>query len=473
MKSLFQRLGFPQKESSPKASSLDSPGGLDAPLTTRMIFKQWFPLALSWTVMSFDGIILAAIMARLPDPKINLAAYGGIAFSLAFVMSAPISSMLAISTALSRNWQAFARLRKFMLMVALAITAVYALIALTPLYYWVAGTVIGAPAEILEPGRWGLIILMPFPFLVGFRRLQQGVLIRFGQADGVTISTFLRIITEVILLLLGMRFLRIPGIMIATGAQTGGMVVEMLYATLRARPVIRNELKAAPVDQELTWRDLLRFFIPFSLSTIISFSFQFINSAGMSRMPMPIESLAIFPVVSSFAWMLQGPGVAHQEVVVSLLDRRKSTGILRRFTISLITGELLLTLLVLLTPLSILWFTGVSSLSPDLARMANLAMWFFLPQSGIAVLQCWYQGLIIYSRRTRLMTEAIVVSLAVEIVIMAAGILTGRFSGIYVASFAFLFAYAAQIFWQYLRSRSYARSLHERDQQEAAVLTSQ
>lgn len=439
----------------------------------RMIFRQWFPLALSWTVMSFDGIILAAIMARMPNPEINLAAYGGIALSIAFVMSAPIASMLTISTALSRNRQAFVRLRTFMLIVSLIITAVYAIITLTPLYYWVAGSLIGAPAEILEPGRLGLIILLPFPFLVGFRRLQQGVLIRFGQAGGVTVSTFLRIISEVILLLLGLRFVDLPGIAVATGSQMGGMIIEMLYATLRTRPLIQNEMKNAPVESDLTWRDLLKFYIPLSLSTIISFSFQFINSAGMSRMPMPIESLAIFPVVSSFAWTLQGPGVALQEVVVSLLDRHRSTGILRRFTMMLMTGELLLTLLVVLTPLSILWFTRVSSLSPDLAEIANLAMWLFLPQSGIAVLQCWYQGLIIYSRRTRLMTEAIIVSLAVEIALMTAGILTGRISGIYVAAFAFLVSYAAQIFWQYLRSRAYARSLHERDRLEGVVAPAQ
>ncbi|MEM5775110.1 MAG: hypothetical protein AAGU05_08940, partial [Anaerolineaceae bacterium] len=221
---------------------MNSPESVEAPLTMRMIFRQWFPLALSWTVMSFDGIILAA--------------YGGIALSIAFVMSAPIASMLTISTALSRNRQAFVRLRTFMLIVSLIITAVYAIITLTPLYYWVAGSLIGAPAEILEPGRLGLIILLPFPFLVGFRRLQQGVLIRFGQAGGVTVSTFLRIISEVILLLLGLRFVDLPGIAVATGSQMGGMIIEMLYATLRARPLILNEMKNTPVESDLTWRDL-------------------------------------------------------------------------------------------------------------------------------------------------------------------------------------------------------------------------
>ena len=41
---------------------------------------------------------LAATMARLPDPAVNLAAFGGIVFPLALLVEAPIIMLLAAST---------------------------------------------------------------------------------------------------------------------------------------------------------------------------------------------------------------------------------------------------------------------------------------------------------------------------------------------------------------------------------------
>ncbi|MBC8192482.1 MAG: hypothetical protein H8E18_08885, partial [FCB group bacterium] len=43
-------------------------------LTARKIFKFWLPLAGTWLMMSLEGPFIAAIIARLVDPKFNLAA---------------------------------------------------------------------------------------------------------------------------------------------------------------------------------------------------------------------------------------------------------------------------------------------------------------------------------------------------------------------------------------------------------------
>jgi len=41
------------------------------------ILKTWWPLAASWLLMGAELPALIAVVARLPDPAINLAAYGG------------------------------------------------------------------------------------------------------------------------------------------------------------------------------------------------------------------------------------------------------------------------------------------------------------------------------------------------------------------------------------------------------------
>ena len=444
-----------------KPSAVHSPVG--AGLSLAEILRAWYPLALSWTVMSMEGVVINAILARMPNPEINLAAYGGVAFAIAFVISSPIAMMLATSTALAKNWQAYQRLRKFMLWLGLSLTLLYAVVAFSPLYDFVVVKLIGAPPEIIEPGRLGLKILIPFPWLVGLRRLPQGVMIRFGQSGGVTMSTIVRLISETTLMLIGFLDGRLPGIVVATGSQTFGMIMETIYANLRVRPILQYELREAPVDNPLTWRDLSRFYLPLVITTIITFSFQFINSAGLSRMPMAIESLAVFPVVSSLSWLLQSPGVAWNEVVVALADRPRSVGRLRRFTVLLFVGTLLLTLVFLVTPLSKWWFHSVASLVQPLDAMANNGMWFMLVGSGLVVLQCWFQGLILHGRNTRGITESVIVSMIVEVALIAAGIAWGKITGLYVGLIAYMLSYASQIFWLYLRSRPVMAQLKQRD----------
>ena len=44
------------------------------------IFELWWPLAGSWVLMGLELPAVSAVMARLADPEIHLAAYGGVVF---------------------------------------------------------------------------------------------------------------------------------------------------------------------------------------------------------------------------------------------------------------------------------------------------------------------------------------------------------------------------------------------------------
>jgi hypothetical protein len=79
------------------SSEVDS----DRVLPTKRILQVWWPLAASWALMALEGPAISAIVARLADPEVHLAAYGGIVFPLALFIAAPIIMLLAASTALS------------------------------------------------------------------------------------------------------------------------------------------------------------------------------------------------------------------------------------------------------------------------------------------------------------------------------------------------------------------------------------
>ena len=63
--------------------------------------------------MGIELPIVSAVMARLTDPEIHLAAYGGVVFPLALIIEAPVIMLLAASTALSKDWMSYVFLRRF------------------------------------------------------------------------------------------------------------------------------------------------------------------------------------------------------------------------------------------------------------------------------------------------------------------------------------------------------------------------
>ena len=119
--------------------------------------------------------------------------------------------LLAASTALSKDWASYQRIRKFMWIAAVALTGLHLLVAFTPLYYFVVVRVIGAPKEIVEPARLGLMIMTPWTGSIAYRRFNQGALIRWGHSKTVGVGTLVRMCTDLAVLAAGYAIGNLPG----------------------------------------------------------------------------------------------------------------------------------------------------------------------------------------------------------------------------------------------------------------------
>lgn len=437
---------------------------LQSNLSYRRIFDTWWPLAASWVLMGAELPVLSAIIARLENPEINLAAYGGIIFPIALLIEAPIIMLLAASTALCKDPESYRLVRRFMLISGATLTGLHVLIAFTPLYYVVVDGILGAPQEIIEPARIGFMIMIPWTWSIAYRRFNQGVLIRFGHPQSVTIGTIIRLTADTLVLLTGYFIGTIPGVIVATSAVAAGVISEALYSGIAVRPVVRNELNIAPpAVKPLEWRAFFSFYIPLAMTSLLTLLALPIGSATLSRMPRALESLAVWPVVSGLIFMFRSLGVAYNEVVVALLDETHSYNSLRRFTY-LLAGATSTGLLVLVvTPLSLLWFGRVSALEPGLANLARESMWITIALPAIAVFQSWYQGAIVYGRRTRGITEAVVIYLVCILLISWAGVLWGKMTGLYIGLAAMSISMLAQSVWLWFRSRPVMVGIQQRD----------
>ncbi len=106
------------------------------PLTQRRILRLWLPLAAMWLLMSLEQPTLSAVIARLPEPKLNLAAYG-LTFAMALIIESPVIMFLTLGTALARSRQAYRMLMRFTHIMAWGLTGLHLLLGLTPLYAWI------------------------------------------------------------------------------------------------------------------------------------------------------------------------------------------------------------------------------------------------------------------------------------------------------------------------------------------------
>ncbi len=431
-----------------------------------IVFRTWWPLAASWLLMGAELPVLSAIVARLADPEINLAAYGGIVFPLALIIESPVIMLLAASTALSKDWDSYIKIRRFMMITAGIMTSIHVLIAFTPFYYFVVDSILNAPAEIIEPARIGMMIMTPWTWSIAFRRFNQGVLIRFGHSQTITIGTLIRLSTDTLVLVSGYLIRSIPGIIVAASAVALSVIAEAAYVGVVVKPVINNQLRLEPpVEDPITLSSFLNFYIPLAMTSLLTLLALPIGSAALGRMPLSLASLAVWPVISGLVFMFRSLGVAYNEVVVALLDKVGSSSDLKKFALRLALFTSLALGMMAATPLSHFWFNLVSGLSNQLAEMARIALWLAIPLPAMAAMQSWYQGGLLFGRKTKGITEAVVIYLVSISGILVVGVWKGEFAGLYIAMIAMGISMAVQTGWLWYRSRAIRMSVQIRDDQ--------
>lgn len=303
------------------------------------------------------------------------------------------------------------------------------------------------PEEVIEPSRIGFAIMLPWTWSIAYRRFNQGIMIRFGHSDAVGAGTVLRLFVDAIMLFAGYALGGVSGIVVGSAAQAMGVLSEAVYAGIRVRSVIQREVKQAPKQPDLGWGEFTHFFAPLVLTAFLNLVWNSIGSAALSRMNTPVQSLAVWPVVSGLIFLLRTPGIAINEVVVAMLDRPGMEKHLRRFGTILSGTTSAAFLLFALTPLAGWWFLRVSALPEGLADLARNGFWLGLPLPMLSVLQSWYQGNLLHKRQTRGISESLAIFLLTVIAILAGGVYLNNTTGIYVVMIAYLCANVTQTAW--------------------------
>ncbi|MEZ4664591.1 MAG: hypothetical protein R2911_44230 [Caldilineaceae bacterium] len=421
-------------------------------LTMSRVVQTWWPLAAGWLVMTIEIPLLAAFVARAADPKVHLAAWG-LLFPIVLILASPVMMLLAASTTLCKDWQAFTTVRRYMYVIAAILTALHGLLAFTPLFDLVVVDFIAPPPEIVEPVRLGMRAMLPWSFSLGFRRFNYGILIRAGRTQVVTMGAVTRVCATLLMALLLFTLGRVPGALIAAGGIVFGVIAEAAYAGIQARPVLRDSLRQAPpLAEPLTLPIFRTFYLPLVMTSLLQIAVQPVVTAALSRMPHPLDSLATWPVLYGLIIMFMSVSMASIEAVVVLLEEPGAPVLLRRFMTRLALTVSGLLILLNATPLAELWFTRISALPEALIHPAHMALWLALPIPALAAFEALFQGALMHRRRTRGITEAVLVGLTLIGCVLVIGVLWGELPGIYVGMLALSLGYVGRASWLWRRS---------------------
>jgi hypothetical protein len=419
--------------------------------TQRQIFFFWLPLAASWLLMSAEGPILQAAIARLPDMETQLAAFG-IITSLEIAIESPVIMLLATCTALATSALNYLVLRRFMIWLISLVTLEALLIAFTPLYGFIVLTLMGIPGPIAAAARPGMRIMVLWSASIGFRRFLQGVLIRQGQTRWVGYGTAVRLVSSggggILLAVLT----DLPGVYIGSTALMAGVITEAAFIACVARKTVRTLLSSReePGTDALSIRDVARYHAPLAATSFLTLLAQPLIGAGLARMPSPVENLAVWPVIWGILFIFRSPAYALPEAVIALISERRIKEQVRRFCS--LTGILCTAAMALLvlTPLFRVYLKQVAGLPDRLARFVVPAMLLALPLPFINSIHSWFRGQLMAARRTRDIYWGMGLNLALMAVLVVAGVLL-QTPGAGCATIALVLAFLAELY--YLRSR--------------------
>ncbi len=425
-------------------------------MSLKGVFRCWWPLAVSWLLMALEVPIVLFVLGKMPGSQASIAAFGGVALPLGFIIESPILMLLSASTTLSRDRESYEKLHSFMHSLGFLLTLFHILVTFTPLFYVLVRDILAVPEEVIEPTRHALMFMTPWTWAIASRRLNQGILIRFGQSGAVGTGTAVRFIGLLFVLAAGYFFANTSPSSIAGLSLSIAVITEALYVKTRADPIINTTIRIAPAaSPALNTKYLIRFYVPLALTTILGMLTQPIGSASLSRMPDSFASLAVWPVLGGLIFIFRSTALAVVDVAVAKLHHPEDGPALFPFCLYLMAACTGLLILVEITPLANWWFKYGASFPPDLARYGENALLLTIPLPALTVLQCWYQGNLLASHDTAPITQAIAIFLGVVGAFLALGIAFSDMRGLYFFNGALLLGTAAQTLWLFRSKRKF------------------
>lgn len=364
-------------------------------------------------MMSIEGPFLSALIARLPDPKFNLAAYG-VAFSFALIIESPVIMMMSASTALVKDNFSFLKLKKFNYALSLVLTLAMVIFNIPQIFYFIAERLISLPPEVSELTHKATLILLPWPGAIGYRRFYQGILIRNNQTKLVALGTIVRLSTMSLTAALLYFFTNVDGVVVGASSLSVAVICEALASRIMVSPILKI-VEAEMSSEKLSYNEIMKFYSPLALTSLLTLGVQPFVTFFIGSSPMAVESLAVMPVITSFVFIFRGLGLSYQEVVIALINKQKENYIsLKKFAFQLAAVLAGILIFIAYTPLADIWLRNISGLEKSLADFSRLPLMIMAIFPAFTVWISFQRAVIVFGKHT----SSITIGTSIEFIVI-------------------------------------------------------
>ncbi len=306
---------------------------MDRPLSLKDAVRFFLPLILMTELNMISKSVIHAFMARLPNPKIALAGFN-ISFPFYFALTSPNETGNYLAISYFRDRRSFRHLSVFLLVMLAIPLALAAVIALTPLGFWVYSGLFGGSSEVILQAQTATLVLMLSAPVLILRALAFGLIMINRRTFLITLSTLFRVASLGVSLVVLPRWLE--GAAVGAAALVFCMTVESLFASAVALRFYR----ALPAGEGPlpSYGELWRFAWPMILNQFSEGGIAVLINVFLGRLTSPDLALAAFGVVHGLASLLMSPLRNLVQTAQTLVRGSDDLRVLFRFTTYLVTG---------------------------------------------------------------------------------------------------------------------------------------
>jgi len=402
-------------------------------------YRFFVPLMLMAELMMISHAVIAAFLARMPEPQVVLAAYT-VAFYTHAVLGSPLWALQIIVLSWIRDRASVWRLAAFGALFFVIIAAVQLLLGLTPLGDWFFGELFGTRPVVVEQAKLCMVVSIAVLPVSVVRSLCYGLMMIHRRTLLVTLGTVVRMLAlAAILALLTRRF---EGAVVGVAALAACIGVETVYAVLlglRYYRRLRHRVQPPP-----GYRELWHFSWPIMLMQTAESGMVFTVNFFLGRLIRPELALAAFGVLDSLIRVLLSPlrNLVHttQTLVRTRADAR---------AVFVFAGHMAVLFAVLLAALQvpavrhlvlydIMGLTEAIATTIEPALGAGVLLALAMAAAGV------FRGMLIASHRTGFIAITAGLRVGAAAVVGGAGLLLGVENGATLGIAALIAAFAAE-----------------------------
>lgn len=357
-------------------------------------WRFYWPLALIGVGMVLSVQFQNATLARYPDAVTELAVLA-LSYGVFSFFNASLQFIAQLANVYARSRQAMSRSWRFVVLASLLIMLPLGVIAGTPMGQQLVSAIFSIDAALTLRVSEYLVLLCPLILLNGQRHFYSGLLVQAKLTGWITIINFIYLGVVVVALLTGLA-LGLKPAYVVVGSEALG-VVTMLTLLLWARHTLYQPPQQ-PEHENVSYRELLGFFIPVSTTGVMFALSRPILFAFVARTPEGIASIAALRVAFDFSMIFQQAANQFRHFFISFgFDDLASK---RRFMTIICIGITAIMLLFALTPLH-QWVWGtLMGLPQDLIEIATDATLIMCLMPAIIIYRNYFHGYLMMMRRT-------------------------------------------------------------------------